>query len=282
MTVGKSAAAKKSTGRKAPAKKPSGKNPALKNSTGKKVVAEDEHAWLMRASDLRVAPERRQEGGQTVLGPRAERTRQRLIDSAWKLFCDKGYLATSMSDIAEDAGVSLGTVYQYFAERNDIVAVIVVDVIREMLASGVDQWDPHTGRLGLRRVISPYVEGYARHADFFEIWQCVTHVDVRMRALYRHYHRSYQQRFAKFLAEGRDEGLVRSDLDPFGMATAMTLMLERYCFEVFVMSPTTPPVDHGEVTDLLTSLWADAIKLQESGARRKIQGPKKLAAKSRI
>lgn len=216
---------------------------------------------------VRVAPERRQDGGQVPLGPRAAKTRQRLIDSAWRLFREKGYVATSVSDIAEDAGVSLATFYQYFGERNDIVAVIVVEVVREMLDSGVDQWDPKTGRLGLRRVVASYVESYSRHADFFELWQCVTHVDSRMRNLYRRYHGSYQLRFADFLRVGIDLGLVRSDLDPVGMAQAMTLMMERYCYEVYVMNPGRPLASHNEVTDLLTALWADSIKLEESPSR---------------
>lgn len=224
---------------------------------------------LARATEaLRVAG-RRQDGGRSAIGPRAERTRRRLIDSATRLFHERGYVATSVSDIAEDAGVSLATFYQYFGERNDIVAALAADVIREMLKSGVDRWDPRTGRLGLRRVIAPFVAGYARHADFFELWQCATHVDARMRALYRDYNGSYQQQFFVYLTAGIEAGLVRADLDPAGMARAMTLMVERYCYEVFVLDPPDPPPDPDDVTDLLTSLWADAIDLSETDERPK-------------
>ena len=58
---------------------------------------------LLLTTDLRVTPERRQDGRQTPLGPRAERTRQRLIDTAWGLFKEKGYLGTAVSDIVEAA-----------------------------------------------------------------------------------------------------------------------------------------------------------------------------------
>jgi len=218
--------------------------------------------------------ERRQDGRTSSIGPRAERTRRRLIDSASRLFAERGYVGTSVSDIAEDAGVSLATFYQYFAERNDIVAVLVVEVIDEMLAKGVDRWDARSGRLGLRRVISPYVESYDRHRDFFELWQCVTHVDRRMRQLYRDYHGAYQHRFAKYLAEGVELGLVRADLEPEGMARAMTLLMERYCYEVFVLDRPDPAPAHDDVTDLLTILWADAIGLEETRERpRRVTEP---------
>lgn len=225
--------------------------------------SEAESRLRSTAVALQVA-ERRQDGRTSSLGPRAERTRRRLIASASRLFTERGYVGTSVSDIAEDAGVSLATFYQYFAERNDIVAVLVVEIVDEMLAKGVDRWDARSGRLGLRRVIAPYVEAYDTHRDFFELWQCVTHVDQRMRQLYIDYHGAYQHRFADYLAEGVELGLVRDDLEPEGMARAMTLMMERYCYEVFVLNRPDPPPSHDDVTDLLTVLWADAVGLEET------------------
>lgn len=222
------------------------------------------------ATTLRVA-ERRQEGGASPLGPRAERTRRRLIDSASRLFAERGYLSTSVSEIAEDAGVSLATFYQYFSERNDIVKVLLGEVIDEMLSHGVDRWDVRTGRIGLRRVIAPYVEGYRRHRQFFELWQCVAHVDDRMRGLYRDYHGWYQHRFSRYLTDGVELGLVRGDLDPAGMARAMTLMMERYCYEVYVLNPEPELPAHADVTDLITVLWADAIRLREHGEQSALE-----------
>ena len=194
-------------------------------------------------------------------------------EGASALFTRQGYLGTSVSDIAEDAGVSLATFYQYFGERNDIVAVLVAEVIDEMLGYGVDRWDVRSGRLGLRQVIAPYVEAYQRHREFFELWQCVTHVDPRMRQLYRDYHGWYQHRFGGFLAEGVELGLVRDDLDPGGMARAMTLMMERYCYEVFVLDPSDEPPRPADVTDLITTMWADAIRLRESEDRPRRASP---------
>lgn len=219
-----------------------------------------------QASALTVK-ERRNDARTASLGPRAERTRKRLIDSAAELYREKGYLATAVSEIAERAGVSIPTFYQYFSDRSDIVAVLVADMVEEMLQRGVARWDPRTGRMGLRRVVAPYVDGYYRHRDFFDLWQTVAQVDDRMRELYREYHVAYLQRFSSLLGEGVRLGLVRSDLDPTEMARAMTLLMERYCHAVFVDDLSDPPPDCAEVTDLLTSLWADAINLVEATER---------------
>jgi AcrR family transcriptional regulator len=222
---------------------------------------------LRDAAEAITSTERRQDGRTVALGPRAERTRRKLIDSAEAVFREKGYLNTSVSEIAERAGVSIPTFYQYFSDRSDIVAVMVADMVKEMLRRGVSRWDPRTGRMGLRRVIAPYVDGYRRHREFFDLWQTVAQVDDRMRALYRDYRQAYLERFGSLLDEGVRLGLVRSDLDPLAMARAMTILMERYCHDVFVLAPSDPLPDDDEVTDLLTTLWADAINLVEAKER---------------
>jgi len=222
---------------------------------------------VRRAATALTSNERRNDARAPSLGPRAERTRQRLVDSAAELFREKGYLGTAVSEIAERAGVSIPTFYQYFSDRSDIVAVLVSHMVKEMLQRGVARWDPRTGRIGLRRVVAPYVDGYYRNREFFDLWQTVSQVDDRMRALYREYHIAYRQRFGSLLDEGVRLGLVRSDLDPTEMARAMTVMMERYCHAVFVVDLSDPPPNCDDVTDLLTALWADAINLVETSAR---------------
>jgi len=51
------------------------------------------------------------------LGPRAQRKAERpgeILDAAFELFVEHGYLATRVEDIAERLGVTKGTVYFYF------------------------------------------------------------------------------------------------------------------------------------------------------------------------
>ena len=55
------------------------------------------------------------------MAERGELTRQKLIDTALRLFRDDGYHATTMRRIATEAGVSLGNAYYYFASKDDLV-----------------------------------------------------------------------------------------------------------------------------------------------------------------
>lgn len=232
---------------------------------------EDPSERLRRTARALQIAERRQDGRNRV-GPKAERTRRRLIDSAWKLFCDKGYPNTTVSDIVEDAGVSIPAFYQYFGDRIDIVSVLVADIVNEMLEQGVDRWDPRSGRMGLRRLVHSYVEYYRQHRAFFRLWHTVIHLDDRMRNLYADFHWAYEHRIIGFTRQAVELGLMRSDVDPAAATRAMLLMLEQYCYEAFVFRPEETGDTDDKIADLLTTLWADALGLVESDERPRARG----------
>jgi len=51
-------------------------------------------------------------------------TRNCLLSAALKLFCDKGIAATTLTDIASEAGVTRGAVYWHFKNKADIFEAI--------------------------------------------------------------------------------------------------------------------------------------------------------------
>lgn len=60
---------------------------------------------------------------------RARATREHILDAAAELFGERGIANTSTNRIAAEAGVSIGTVYRYFADRS----VIVEELLRRLL-----------------------------------------------------------------------------------------------------------------------------------------------------
>ena len=50
-----------------------------------------------------------------------EERRGQILRAAVKLFSDKGYYATTISQIAREAGVSTGLIYQYFKDKDDVL-----------------------------------------------------------------------------------------------------------------------------------------------------------------
>lgn len=56
--------------------------------------------------------------------PRGERTRERILATALRLFHERGWRDTTMRAIAAEAGVSLGNAYYYFASKGSLIQAI--------------------------------------------------------------------------------------------------------------------------------------------------------------
>jgi AcrR family transcriptional regulator len=229
------------------------------------------------ADELRL-PVRRQDGRETPIGTRALQTRSKLLEIATGMFAERGYLSTSLGDIAQAAGVSLATVYQYFSDRSDVVAALAGEGAVRMLSASIETWDPGTGRIGLRRAVRSLVAAFHDNRALLAILRVGSHTDPRLDELWRDLVGHHQARFASSLAVGIKADLIRADLAPEAVARALTLTIFEHCHDVFIFDPgpTQPGVD--ETTDVLTSLWADTIGLVEmTERRRQIAGPVRVA-----
>lgn len=66
----------------------------------------------------------------------ASEIRERIIDTAWKLFHEKGFSETTINDIIHEAGISKGTFYYYFRSKDNMLDTlsVVLDTEYEKLA----------------------------------------------------------------------------------------------------------------------------------------------------
>lgn len=65
---------------------------------------------------------------------RARATREHILDTAARLFGERGIADTSTNRIATEAGISIGTVYRYFTDR-----AVIVDELLERLLETIEQ-----------------------------------------------------------------------------------------------------------------------------------------------
>jgi AcrR family transcriptional regulator len=73
--------------------------------------------------------------------------RHKILEAAFELFSRKGFHATSVSMIAEQAGISKGLMYNYFGGKDDLLKAIVLEffeqggeLVEEVLASDRSAW----------------------------------------------------------------------------------------------------------------------------------------------
>jgi AcrR family transcriptional regulator len=202
---------------------------------------------------------RREGGEERPLGAKAARTRARILRAARDVFAERGYQASAVGTITERAEVGAGTFYQYFRDRSDVLAALVGEGVLLALAD-IRRWDATEGRAGLRTILHAFVSGYAANADFQAVWEEVSHVEPALADLRQSLTAVYVASFETELERAAARGLVRPTLDPVETARALTAMVDRYCFQVFVQHAGPPDV--AAATDLLTDLWAGAIGLE--------------------
>ncbi|MFD9992038.1 TetR/AcrR family transcriptional regulator [Bacillus cereus] len=63
--------------------------------------------------------------GLTLRERQRSQTRTHLVETAARLFVEKGFASTSIDDLIEAAGMSRATLYSYFRNKDDILAAIV-------------------------------------------------------------------------------------------------------------------------------------------------------------
>lgn len=65
-----------------------------------------------------------------------ERARDQLLDTALRLFVERGYVGVRVEDIAKAAGISRATFYKHFSEREEILAELFARLLgREPVAA---------------------------------------------------------------------------------------------------------------------------------------------------
>jgi AcrR family transcriptional regulator len=60
--------------------------------------------------------------------------RARILAAGRRFFAGKGYEATSIADIAAQAGTAAGAFYQYFASKRQLLVVLMNELIQRLAA----------------------------------------------------------------------------------------------------------------------------------------------------
>jgi AcrR family transcriptional regulator len=137
--------------------------------------------------------------------------RRQILDGARKVFMDLGFDGASMNEIARSAGVSKGTLYVYFADKNRLFEAIVQE---EALTHGqvVFNFDP--GRdveTTLREFGKAYIELVCRPGGGSAI-RTVMAIAERMPDVGRRYYENVLERTINRLADYLQAHVESNDL----------------------------------------------------------------------
>ena len=89
---------------------------------------------------------------------RSRRTRQRIVEAAAQCFEARGYDDTTTAEIARQAGLAVGSVYDYFQDKRAILLEILhdnVETMTDLVVQGLapEQWEGADPREGVRKLL---------------------------------------------------------------------------------------------------------------------------------
>lgn len=148
--------------------------------------------------------------------PTQERSRRRVeqvLDAAAELVVRDGVEALSTRDIAQAAGVPIATLYQYFADKEDVLLALAQRDMDEMdaeVATAVAQLPQPTVASVVRATMTAFVRVYHRRRAFVEIY-----LRGRSNAALQRFGRVHNERIAESLRDfAVDAGLAGPRLTP--------------------------------------------------------------------
>lgn len=118
-----------------------------------------------------------------VIQPRAIATRQKILDSALKLYASQGYHNTTVDQIAKNVGLSVGVAYRYFKNKKDILLAALEYAFSNIEnLSGTDSRDVFNGNLS--QSLSAFEKIHTDFHDLHEELEGLRHTDEDVRTLY--------------------------------------------------------------------------------------------------
>jgi AcrR family transcriptional regulator len=163
---------------------------------------------------------------------RSEETRARIMESAIKLFSNRGFTASSVDDICAEAGISKGAFYHHFESKQALFLALLdgwLQAIDDAIEASKDKTAPETFMQMTQAF--PYIFETAGEGlpMFFEFWLQASRDKKVWEASIAPYRR-YHKYFTSLIKKGVDEGSF-VDVNPelasrMIVSTAMGLFLQ--------------------------------------------------------
>src|SRR5688572_4536629 len=191
---------------------------------------------------------------------RARRTFEALVAAAAEVFIQNGYDATGTPDIAERAGVSVGTFYRYFDDKKQVYLEVARRHLVVAYHQVMDRLTPERFAGGghretLSQAVEALVSQILQHPGRSKVFLEMTLRDPDVAALRRAFDEAAQQRLASLLA-----AVCSREAVPDPQATAFVLFTTAVeCANGVAGLRGEPAIDPGRAKRALTAFIDRAL-----------------------
>lgn len=189
--------------------------------------------------------------------PYKSRNRKKIMTVASGLMVENGYSNTSMTLIAEKAGLTEPTLYQHFKGKEDLLFSIVEWKVVESFEFLNEQLEGITGAANkLRKLIWAHLRFNDLNQDYLTLvlLECRTNPNFYRSNAYGLI-RKYAGRYLAIIKEGMEEGIFRKDFSAVVIRDLILGMLDFEAYTVLVTHEiTAATTDHDDIMHLLTRM----------------------------
>ena len=157
--------------------------------------------------------------------------REQILEAAFRCLAQKGYSRMTVRDIAAEAGVSVGTLYLHFENKEAIVQALS-EHGRERTSAGLDGIPAEGGSLEILGSVFEYLIGRLDDPDSaavfrvdIELWAEAIHHPA-LREMFHASQQHWLDRLSDLIAGAQEAGDFPGGVNPQGLARLLMAMLE--------------------------------------------------------
>ena len=188
---------------------------------------------------------------------KGQRTRKNILNCARKVFARAGYVTLRMSDVAEESGVSMGALYRYFQNKDDLFVNLIGDIHEQMFsASRASEHDfaadPYRALLAANR---GYLKHYHENRDVMRALIEAGTVDERFRDVWWQMRRRHIDRFVYALKTSHGIETV-SGVSVRTVVESMASLVEQSAYTWFAQEELNDkPISVETAAQVVTRVW---------------------------
>jgi TetR/AcrR family fatty acid metabolism transcriptional regulator len=198
--------------------------------------------------------------GLTKISPKTTR-KNKIIESALKIFAEKGFQDATISEISKAAGVSDATVYEYFNSKEELLFTIPEEITEEPIRDMAKILPFLRGvECKLRAIVQGYMTLYENNPHYCALvmLQLKTNRNFLKTKSYEKI-RSVARVLLNCIQEGIDNGTFKKDTDPYLVRSMLLGTIEHLCTRWHLLGTPSNLMEH---VDPLVDLILDGLRIQ--------------------
>jgi len=190
-----------------------------------------------------------------------EDKRRRILDGAVRVFSRNGFFNSKVAHVAREAGVTDGTIYLYFKNKEDLLIQVFIDTMETAIARQRAALEGLTNPLDrLQSFIHVHFDVVKDNPSLAEV------LTVELRQSSKFMHESDMRLFGQYLGviariieEGQESGVFSSAISARSAARAIFGALDELQLE---WATSEPPQSVSEVCGNLVELFLNGLRVR--------------------